>query len=114
MKFQHPTETGSINSGDQSWPIVDGVVDCPGTLGQFLGLDPIPEPVESAQPAPPVVSDPLDVLNGTVPDVQAFLATQTNGDVLGALEAAEVAGKNRKGVLDAILDRLEALSAPTS
>jgi hypothetical protein len=45
MKHRHPTvPAGTITHEGQSYPIIDGIVDCPPDLGRHLGLAVLPEP----------------------------------------------------------------------
>lgn len=62
--------------------------------------------VEAAEPA-------FDqILEGTVDDVQAYIATVESIDTLRDLADAEQAGKNRKGVLTSIGPRIQELVPP--
>lgn len=54
----------------------------------------------------------VETLKAAVPDVQAYVAALASGDELLELQKAEVSGKNRKGVVEAIVARLEQLTAP--
>ncbi len=51
MKFRHPIITNGRIMSPQfgRFEILDGVVDCPDTVGQALGLERLPE----EPPAPP-------------------------------------------------------------
>jgi hypothetical protein len=78
-------------------------------------LPPVEQPQRVPAPTTEVVTTPAtaatpSVLDGTVDDVAAAVATM-DADDLRTLREAEAADKNRKGVLDAIDAREKALAA---
>lgn len=58
---------------------------------------------------PLVVSDPTDILDGSVSSIKAALKSGAYDATLDLLEAAERAGKTRKGVVKAISQRRAAV-----
>jgi hypothetical protein len=119
--FKAPQAEGTIHYGEESWPIAAGVVECPLEVGEPAGWPRVyGEDVEAHQRAltappeslTPAAEGPGAILQGSIADVVAHLATVTDADALDAFQAAELAGKNRKGVFEAIAGRLEALTAP--
>lgn len=116
--FRAPQFDGSISYGDEAWPIVNGVVECPLEVGEGAGWL-MASAAEIAafgdggrKQDPPPAFDPAVILAGTVPEVQGALESIADAQQLDALEAAETADRKRKGVLDAIKARLEVLTKP--
>lgn len=97
MKIQHPTDKwASISfSGEGLIPNADGIIDAPDD-SEFLAIA-FSHGFELVDGTPQTPSDADKTL--TVGQIKASINAETD---LDALEAAEVAGGNRKGVLDAI------------
>lgn len=112
--FKTTQVDGTVHYGDESWPIVAGVVECPMEVAEGAGWP--RASAEDIQAHARALTGPSDdeqraeLLKGSVADVEESIAGVASVDELGAIEAAEVAGKNRQGVLKAIAARLDALT----
>lgn len=61
-KFRHPSVTsGQLTHGDQSFTIVDGVLECPDSIARELGLAPVGSAVEDSAAHDPLPSRQPDV-----------------------------------------------------
>jgi hypothetical protein len=92
----------------------DDTVECPEATGRAAGLVPAPEAEKKPEltEAEKIRATAIaKILSGTVEDVKGFLKNTSAADnapgVFGELRAAEVAGKNRAGVLTAIDEALK-------
>jgi len=114
--FLHPQDEGQVHYGDESWPIVAGVVECLLEVGegaQWPRAD--PDAIarhKKAIDGPTADELRAELLRGSVADIEEALATEDRVEELAALEELEGAGKARKGVLGAIHARLDVLTKP--
>ena len=106
MKYLCP-DSSVLARGDEQYPVIDGIVECPADLAQEMQL--------AEAPAAPPAADahPLHSLNAE--DAKAFVATlDTEEAIAAALEAESAHPKNlggRKSVLAALQARVDALAA---
>ncbi len=87
-----------------------GHADTPSGLSVEPEVMPDPAPVETPVEVAPATAAPVDltVLDQNINDVESAIADLPEADLV-ALRAAEVEGKDRKGVLAVIDARLDAL-----
>jgi len=112
--FKHPQTEGTVHYGEESWPIAAGVVECPLEVGEGAEWPrAYGEDVEAhmrALTGPTADDRRRELLQGSVADVEEALGAVSQPEELAALEQLESAGKKRKGVLEAIHARFDAIA----
>ena len=121
-KFRHPTVTsGQLNHGDDSFAIVDGVIECPDSIARELGLIPIAAAAPAGNSGGGNKDDKGDkgadtqigIAAGNADKAKEAIAAAETVEALDALTAEEATRKDgvRVSVTRAIADRRAEIEA---